>query len=82
MKTLLVCKAAYKTTYILSGKRISKNQADSEIAAAKKVIRGGVAWYNLKGFDMLKGEKNRFFEVKNEYSSYHLRQRQKIRNNF
>jgi len=61
MKTLIIFKGAYRTTFTLSGKRISKKQADLAVFSAKKVTHGGGGWYNLKGFDVLKGEKTRFF---------------------
>ena len=61
MKVLLIFKAAYKTTFFLDGKRISKKQSEIEINNSKRVEQAGVAWYNLKGYKELYGEKTRFF---------------------
>jgi len=61
MKNLTIYKAAYKTTFFLDGLRISKKQSEIELKNSKKIERGGFAYYNLKGFKGLYGEKTRLF---------------------
>ena len=61
MKVLTICKAAYRKTFFLDGSKISKKQSEIEINKSERIERAGVAWYNLKGFNGLQGEKTRFF---------------------
>lgn len=61
MKVMLVCKAAYRTTFFLDGSRISKKQSEIEINNSKRVEQAGFAWYNLKDYKGLYGEKTRLF---------------------
>lgn len=61
MKILILCKAAYRTTFFLDGSRISKKKADLEISNSKTIERGGVSWYNLKGCKGIYGEKTKLF---------------------